>query len=103
MKTFTKNKEHQSLITAAIYFRQWRTKADDLRKQRAVILKACTGSQREFGHAPCPKYWKAGARHKWCDSCLSAEAVNKEFHEAAHKATGWQRALYHWCDTVKKP
>ena len=93
----------QSLIQAAIEFRKWRAKADDLKAERAKILKSCTGSQRERGHAPCPKYWKVSMKHKWCDECLSTERVNRHYREAVNKATGWQRALYHWCDLVKKP
>lgn len=96
-----KNQTKEALVKAAVQFRIWRAKADELKAQRAKVLGGCTGSQREFGHPPCPKYWKSSMKHKWCDGCLSTADINAKYRSAANKATGWQRSLYHWCDELK--
>lgn len=92
------NQAKASLIKAAKEFKHWRAKADALKFERGRILKLCP--MKETRGKPCPTFYK-GQRHKWCDSCLSTEQVNMDFRQAVNKATGWQRALYHWCDEVK--
>lgn len=97
-----KNQTKESLIAAAQEFRKYRAEADRLKGERAKLLSMC---ERRLRGEPstCPRFFGHSFGAKWCDACLSTKDINEKYRRAAFKATGWQRALYGWCDKLKGP